>query len=104
MPLSSDMTTAVDIVIPVYNEGTNILAALNALRQKLEYRARVLICYDHDEDDTLVALAAYNPAPLELCLVRNQARGGLGAVKTGCANATAPCVITLPADDDCNAP
>lgn len=96
-------TAAVDIVIPVYNEGTNILPALDALRNRLQYRARVLICYDHEEDDTLAALATYNPAPLELCFVRNQGRGVLGAVKTGLANTTASCAIVLPADDDYNA-
>src|SRR6185295_15423650 len=77
--------------------------ALDALRHTLQYRARVLICYDHDEDDTLAALATYDPAPLELCFVRNQGRGVLGAVKTGLASTTASCAIVLPADDDYNA-
>jgi glycosyltransferase involved in cell wall biosynthesis len=103
MPLASDANAAVDIVIPVYNEGTNILPALDALRAHLRHRARILICYDRDDDDTLTALADYDPSPLELCFVRNQGRGVLGAVVTGFANATGSCVITMPADDDYNA-
>lgn len=96
-------TPAVDIVIPVYNEGANILATLESLRCHLQVHARVLICYDHDDDDTLLAIANYDPKPLELMCVRNRGRGVLGAVATGLAATTAPCVITLPADDDYNA-
>ena len=95
---------AVDIVIPVYNEGANILPTLESLRQSLQYRARVLICYDHDGDDTLIALDGYDPAPLQLSMVRNRGDGVMGAVTTGFAATTAPCVITMPADDNYNAP
>src|SRR2546421_6219901 len=98
-----DDVPVVDIVIPVYNEGASILAALDSLRCALRYRTRVLICYDHDNDDTLDALRGYDPAPLELCLVHNDGRGVLGAVMSGFARAAAPCVITMPADDDYNA-
>ena len=93
----------VDILIPVYNEGANILLILESLRSALQYRARVLICYDHDGDDTLNALAGYNPAPLQLSMVRNRGRGVMGAVMTGFAASTASCVIVMPADDDYNA-
>ena len=96
-------TPGVDIVIPVYNEGANILSALEALRRSLQCPAAVLICYDRDDDNTLTALAGYDAAPLTLHLVRNRGRGVLGAVVTGLAETTAPCVITLPADDDYNA-
>lgn len=94
---------AVEILIPVYNEGKNILPTLEVLRALLEYRARVLICYDHDEDDTLTALAGYHASPLEIRMVRNRGHGVLGAVITGFAASTAPCVIVMPADDDYNA-
>jgi glycosyltransferase involved in cell wall biosynthesis len=94
----------VDIVIPVYNEGANIIATLNSLKAALQFGARILICYDHDNDNTLAALAGYDPAPLALERVRNRARGVIGAVTTGLAETTAPCVIVMPADDDYNAP
>lgn len=94
---------AADIVIPVYNEGANILGILGALRAELTYPVRVLICYDYDEDDTLAVLAGYDPAPLEVVLVRNRGRGALDAVMSGFAASAAPCVIMMPADDDYNA-
>ena len=49
------MPTELDIVIPVYNEGRNIVATLAALAGAVKTPARVLICYDHAEDDTLPA-------------------------------------------------
>ena len=50
------MTPELDIVIPVYNEGHNIVALLAALKHALATPARVLICYDDAEDDTLPAI------------------------------------------------
>lgn len=93
----------VDIVIPVYDEGGNILLALESLRATLRYPVRVLICYDRDDDTTLTALEGYDGAPMQVCLVKNQGRGVLGAVTTGLLRSVAPCVITMPADDDYNA-
>lgn len=100
------MTPELDIVIPVYNEGRNIAATLAALRRSLATPARVLICYDHPEDDTLPAIRA-NPqayAGLAVELVRNAGRGAHGAVMSGFAASTAPFVLMYPADDDTNAP
>jgi dolichol-phosphate mannosyltransferase len=100
------MTRELDIVIPVYNEGRNIVATLAALRRSLATPARVLICYDHPEDDTLPAIRA-NPqayAGLAVELVRNAGRGAHGAVMSGFAASTAPFVLMYPADDDTNAP
>lgn len=93
----------VDVVIPVYNEGENIIPTLDSLRWAIRYRTRVLICYDRDDDDTLTAVAGYDATPLELVPVRNTGRGVLGAVRTGFAASTAACVVTMPADDDYNA-
>ena len=110
MPQSSEQPVrdhpeqpVVDIVIPVYDEGGNILPALESLRTNLRHPARVLICYDRDDDTTLPALEGYDAAPIQVCLVKNQGRGVLGAVTTGLRRSVAPCVITMPADDDYNA-
>ena len=100
------MTTQLDIVIPVYNEGHNIVAVLAALKHALATPARVLICYDHAEDDTLPAIHANGDAfaglPVEL--VRNTSRGVHGAIMTGFAKSTAPFILMFPADDHINAP
>jgi glycosyltransferase involved in cell wall biosynthesis len=100
------MTAELDIVIPVYNEGRNIVATLAALTRSVTTPTRVLICYDRPDDDTLPAIRN-NPqahAGLALELVRNAGRGAHGAVMTGFAASTAPVVLMYPADDDVNAP
>ena len=100
------MTPELDIVIPVYNEGHNIVAVLAALKHALATPARVLICYDHAEDDTLPAIRANSDAftglPVEL--VHNASHGVHGAIMTGLAKRTAPFILMFPADDDMNAP
>jgi glycosyltransferase involved in cell wall biosynthesis len=93
-----------DIVIPVYNEGANILRTLQALSRGVKTPARVLICYDREDDDTLPAIRGNASAfaiPVEF--VRNSSRGAHAAVMTGFAASTAPAILMFPADDDYNA-
>ena len=99
------MTAELDIVIPVYNEGRNIVATLAALARSVTTPARVLICYDHPDDDTLPAIRN-NPdahGGLVVELVRNAGRGAHSAVMTGFAASAAPFILMYPADDDTNA-
>ncbi|HYZ45563.1 MAG TPA: glycosyltransferase family 2 protein, partial [Xanthobacteraceae bacterium] len=100
------MTPQLDIVIPVYNEGRNIVPVLAELSRAVATPARVLICYDDEDDDTLPAIRAapqaYAGLPVEL--VRNARRGAHAAVMTGFAASTAPFVLMFPADDHVNAP
>jgi len=49
-----------DILIPVYNEGPNILRTLQALADHVSSSYRVLICYDFEEDNTLSAIRGNN--------------------------------------------
>ena len=93
--------SAVDIVIPVFNEAENIRAVLDSFKQA-PFSLRVLICYDFAEDNTLAALHDYDPYPLEMIFVRNRSGGALEAVLTGFSMSTAPYVIAYPADDDYN--
>jgi glycosyltransferase involved in cell wall biosynthesis len=98
------MSPELDIVIPVYNEGENILPVLQSLARAVKTRFRVLICYDHDDDDTLPALKDPSIASVDILPVKNRGKGALGAVLTGFKDSTAACVLVLPADDDYNAP
>lgn len=98
------MTPELEIVIPVYNEGANIVRVLDSLRAHVRTPLRVLIAYDHDEDDTLEAIRAADLGGLEVRPVKNRGRGALGAVLSGFAASGASAVLVLPADDDYNAP
>jgi dolichol-phosphate mannosyltransferase len=98
------MAPEIDIVIPVYNEGRNIVPVLSALARDVKTPARVLICYDLDTDDTLPAVrnnsSAY--AGLAVEFVRNLRRGAHSAIMAGFAASRAPMVAVFPADDHFN--
>lgn len=96
---------SLDIVIPVYNEGANILRTLQSIAREVKTPARVLICYDREDDDTLPAIRDNRSAvgALAVEFVRNRGRGAHGAVLSGFAAGRAPFAIVLPADDDYNA-
>ncbi len=96
-------TAELDIVIPVYNEGENILAVLDAFKKHVRSPIRVLLCYDREDDTTLTAVRNAPPFPFEVRLVRNRRRGAHGAVVTGFEDSTAPAVMVFPGDDDYNA-
>ncbi len=103
------MTTAapprLDIVIPVYNEGANILRTLQSIARAVTTPKRVLICYDREDDDTLPAIRDNRAALGDLAVdfVRNRGRGAQGAVLSGFAAGRTPYVVMVPADDDYNA-
>ncbi|MBI3152910.1 MAG: glycosyltransferase family 2 protein [Chloroflexi bacterium] len=100
--MSSDKKEHIDIVIPVYNEGENILSLLNAFDREVNSDIRILLCYDHDDDTTLKALKGVH-SRFEIIPVKNQGKFAHGAVLTGFQYSTAPAVISYMADDDYNA-
>ena len=46
----------IDIIIPVFNEGKSIINVLKLLEEKVNTQFRVLICYDFDEDTSILSL------------------------------------------------
>ena len=54
--MNSDAPPRLDIIIPVYNEGANILPTLQSILRTVKTPPRVLICYDREDDDTLPAI------------------------------------------------
>lgn len=96
------VTPKLDVVIPVYNEGENIVGVLEALQAHLKSPSRILICYDFEEDTTLSAITGREFSPLEIVLVKNSSRGPHSAVMSGFEASEAPAVVVMPADDDFN--
>ncbi len=90
-----------DIVIPVYNEGENIIPVLEQLHKDVTTKFTVLICYDHDHDTTLKALESYKP-DFEIKYVKNEKTGPHGAVLSGFKASTAEAILVFPADDTYN--
>jgi glycosyltransferase involved in cell wall biosynthesis len=92
----------IDVVIPVYNEGENIVHLLEAFEREVHIPIRILICYDHDEDSTLSVLDNIR-SRFEILRVKNKGKFAHGAVMTGFEYSDAPAVISYMADDDYNA-
>ncbi len=92
-----------DIIIPVYNEGVNIVSVLDSLYTHVKTPFRVLICYDFDKDNTLDVIAGYPAGRIETVLVKNPGSGAHRAIRAGLEASTAPAVLTHMADDDFNA-
>ena len=92
-----------DIIIPVYNEGQNIVDVLDSFKIYVHTKFRVLICYDHDNDNTLPVIKAYS-SEFKIITIKNKGKGVHGAIITGFDSSIAECVIVFPADDNYNAP
>ena len=73
------------IVIPVYNEGKNIVRTLTVLKQEVKSDYKIIVVYDFDEDTTLPALdEAEKILNIKVTRLRNKyGRGALNAIKSG---------------------
>ena len=94
---------ALDIVIPVYNEGENIINLLQTLKREVATPFQCLICYDFEEDNTLSALQRAGTQGVSVRYIKNNGQGPHAAIMTGFAAATAPAVLMFPADEAYNA-
>lgn len=92
----------IDIIIPVYNEGENIIHLLQAFEDKVQTSIRILICYDQDDDNTLAAIKVFK-SRFQIRLIKNEGKFAHGAVMTGIKHSDAPAIISYMADDDYNA-
>ncbi|MBN2083611.1 MAG: glycosyltransferase [Anaerolineales bacterium] len=92
----------VDVIIPVYNEGKNILRVLDAFEREVATPVRILICYDQETDTTLAALNGVK-SKFEITPVQNRGKKAHGAITTGLAFGRSPAAIVYMADDDYNA-
>lgn len=94
-----------DIIIPVYNEGFNILSTLNAIDNNVNINFNIFICYDFDDDTTISTIKNskfFKNIDSKIFLIKNSLSGAHGAVMTGLKNSLSDYCVVLPADDDYN--
>lgn len=95
------------IVVPVYNEGENIIPTARDLLEKVRTRPlEILVVYDFEGDTTVPVVRHLQAEHQELRLCRNTlGRGVVNALKTGLREAAAPHVLVTmgdASDDACD--
>jgi glycosyltransferase involved in cell wall biosynthesis len=90
----------ISLVLPVYNEGENIVECLRRIERGLAGHAHeILVCYDLDQDTTLPAIAAMTDRPKGVRLVKNTlGRGAPRAMRAGFQAAQGDVIVTTMAD------
>jgi dolichol-phosphate mannosyltransferase len=98
--LTLDETPALSVVIPVYNEGENVVPTLRGVVERTRTRPlEVLVVHDMDEDTTVPVVKRLHGEMPEIRLHRNTlGRGVLNAMKSGLRAARAPYVLVTMGD------
>jgi dolichol-phosphate mannosyltransferase len=95
-----DLIPALSVVVPVYNEGENVVPTLRGVVEQTHTRPlEVLVVHDFDEDTTVPVVKRLQAEMPELRLHRNTTgRGVLNAIKSGLGAAAAPYVLVTMGD------
>ena len=89
----------VSIVIPAYNEGDDILPALDRIFESVRLEAEVLVVVDTAEDTTIPAVKKYaKQEPRLRALVNDYGRGPAQAIRYGIDHAAADTVVVTMSD------
>ena len=93
------MSKFTEIIIPVYNEGENVIKVFDHLKNNVQNKFVVLLCYDDESDDLFSNLEILKKKNLDFKLIKNKYHGPCGAVKTGLLYSDSDIKIVYPADD-----
>ena len=88
-----------NIIIPVYNEGENLIKVINHLKKNVKANYQILICYDDDSDNLFQYMNEILNINKNIKLIKNNYHGPCGAVKTGLEKSETNAMIVYPADD-----
>lgn len=83
------MAGSLEIIIPVYNEGDNIIRTLEEIEGSVKHPHAITVVYDFEEDNTLPSLRRFMDARAAgsatgIRTLRNSyGRGALNAIRTG---------------------
>ena len=89
-----------DIIIPVYNEGNNIVKLIKYLLNSSKNISNIYICFDFDNDSSVIAIKNSQYAnDKKIILLKNLHSGPCEAVKSGFYHSKSKVVVMYPADD-----
>lgn len=89
----------ISIIVPVYNEGSNITLFLQALEQAIKIKHEIIIVYDFDQDDTVPVARKLQHKFSNIRLIKNNlGRGLINACKIGFIKAKGNFIVVIPGD------
>ena len=89
----------VSVVVPAYNEGTEVVSVLDRLFESVRLPSEVLVVVDSADDTTVPVAEEYaHKEPRLRCLVNTYGPGPANAIRYGIDAATAPVVVVTMAD------
>ena len=89
-----------DLIIPVYNEGINIVKLIKYLKNSSNNISKIYICYDFDDDSSVDAIKNSKYTNNQnITLLKNFGKGPCEAIKTGISCSKSQVVVIYPADD-----
>ena len=91
-----------EIVIPIYNEGENIIKLFGLFAKLVKTEFRILLCYDNEDDDIFKFKNKFKEYYFDIILVKNPGVGPCAAIKQGLYFSNSDCAIVYPADDFLN--
>ena len=66
------MNKFLEIIIPVYNEGENIIKVFDHLKQNVQNKFIILLCYDDDSDNLFSYLEILKSKNVDFRLLKNK--------------------------------
>ena len=88
-----------DIIIPVYNEGQNIINLIKNIENEVTCDFQILICYDNESDTTLGFLKNNDSIKSNIIFIKNPGQGPNTAIKEGINLSDAEIILVYMADD-----
>ena len=94
-----------DIIIPIYNEGYNLIKLLKLIKIKLKKdKFNIILCYDNKKDNVFNYLKEIKKIKIPIYFSKNSSSGPCTAVINGLKKSKSVCKIVYPADDFMNIP
>jgi len=93
------MNKKLDILIPVYNENDVIITTIKQILDNVKCNYEIFICYDYDEDPTLLIIKNNFHKNLKINFTKNNSRGFNQALISGINKTQGDAVLVYMADD-----
>jgi dolichol-phosphate mannosyltransferase len=97
--MAGDPGPAVSVVIPVYNEGSSIVACLERILREVRLQSEVLVVHDMPDDTTVpYARKVAEDDPQVRTVLNTYGRGPANAIRFGIEASRAPVAVVTMAD------